>query len=81
MIRITIEMIPHGDLSKIRHIATGYISNDASGNLGNGNYKVVLHRCGGSDAVWKKGEVKNFPRQKRSAWYLLHRALCSVIGD
>jgi hypothetical protein len=42
MIRITIEMLPHGDESRKRHMGTMEIANDATGTGTAGNYRVRL---------------------------------------
>ena len=42
MIRITVELVPHGDESRARVLAHGIIANDGTGTLERGNYNFVL---------------------------------------
>lgn len=70
MIRITIEMIPHGDESRARKMYTMEIENDGTGNQYTGNYLGTLHaEYTGSSP--RKGRVANFNRKTQSVWSLI----------
>jgi hypothetical protein len=42
---------------------------------------VTLSKWGRPDQVWKKGEVKGFPRTRLGAWDLLYLALRNIVGS
>ena len=79
MIRVTIELVPHGDESRKKTIGTAVIINKGIGTQEIGNYEAINTTIG--DEVWSKGIVKDFPRLYRSAWDLLYLALKGVIGE
>ncbi len=87
MLRVTIELVPHGDESRSRVIGIGQIANDGTGNMqiGNyGNYEVVLFKSpeySKSPGTWKKGQVKQFDRKRLGPWDLLFRALAATVGN
>jgi len=72
MLKITIELVPHGDKDKAKVIGTGYIINDGTGNKSLGNYRAVFRRTRG---MVKNSTIKEFTRKQRSAWDLLMLAL------
>lgn len=88
MLKITIELLPGGYESKKRILGTMTIVNDLSSNGPTvGNYIIKIFKwadkykkCRKSN-VWKRGTVKNFPREKLGPWDLLLRALQNTIGD
>lgn len=70
MLRVTVELIPHGDESHKRELARMEIANDGSGDSATGNYDGVLFAeyttlCG------RHGRVTGFHRQKQSVWSLV----------
>lgn len=75
MIRITIELLPHGYEEKKTIIATGKIVNDGTGSVSIGNYKYELELYKQS---WNHGEIKGFPRQEKNIWQLLREVLSSI---
>ncbi len=81
MIRITVELLPHGNESRKRHLGTAVIYNTGAGTPARGHYRVRLSRRGNPDSVWKSGEVINFPRKRLGAWDLLFLALSAALGD
>ena len=74
MIRVTIELVPHGNESKTRTLHVGVIANNGTGSKTKGNYYFALSQRG-SRKVWKSGVVQGFPRKSRGAWNLLYRVL------
>ena len=71
MIRITAELIPHGDESKPKKVlGVLEIANDGNGKLDVGNYTGILHaeytKPGG-----RHGRVEQFHRQTQSVWSLV----------
>lgn len=80
MIRITIELVPHGDESRAKVLHVGLIANNGKGTQSRGNYWFELSQRG-SRKVWRKGPVEGFPRRSRGAWHLLHRVLEEAIGN
>lgn len=83
MLRVTIELVPHGDESRKKVIAQGEIANAATGTWANGNYTYTLegelfgHPEFGHESF--KGEVLNYPRYLES-WDLLYRVLKNAVG-
>lgn len=82
MIRITVELLPHGDESRKRHLGTAEIVNDATGTAEAGNYTVRLSKWGRPSQTWKSGRVEGFDRARLGAWDLLCWGLLSCgIGE
>lgn len=81
MIRVTVELLPQGDESRKKHLGTAIIANTGSGNVTRGNYTVSLSMRGKPNTIWKRGEVRGFPRKRLGAWDLLYLALHSVVGN
>lgn len=77
MIRIKIEMVPHGVEADTYTIAEGRIINDGTGTLTRGNYTYSLSHKG---RVYRSGGVKNFPRKTHNVWKLLIRVLWEAFG-
>lgn len=70
MIRITIQLLPHGDESRARTLGTMDIANDVTGDLDTGHYNGTLHaEYTGPDG--RKGRVENFHRSQQSVWSLV----------
>lgn len=70
MIRVTVEMLPHGDESKKYTLGTMEIDNDGTGALREGNYEGVLH-AEYTASAGRMGRVRGFNRQKQSVWSLV----------
>jgi hypothetical protein len=81
MIRIIIELVPHGIESQKETLCIGKIWNDTTGDANTGNYGFQFFRAHRSNTIWKTGEIKDFPRKKLSVWYLLHRCLKESIEN
>ncbi len=76
MIRITVEMVPHGMESKKYEIGRAIIANDGTGNQTLGNYEYVINRVDGDkEVVFAAGEIKGFRRRERPVWNLIYRML------
>lgn len=73
MVRITVEMIPHGMEKHKKTIATCVIVNDGTGTKTNGNYNVYFNGAVNKSHVPIR--VVDFNRTRKSIWGLLHRAL------
>jgi hypothetical protein len=56
MLRITIELLVHGDESKKKTLGVAEIWNNLSGNLSGGNYNFRIFKKGSSKTIWKSGE-------------------------
>lgn len=70
MIRITVELIPKGDETRKRTLATMEIANDATGTTEVGNYTGTLH-AEYTPKDGRKGRVMNFNRRRQSVWSLV----------
>lgn len=74
MIRVTVELIPHGDEVRKRVVGVMEIANDGTGDQVTGNYKGTLH------AEYTKGQgrnaiVRGFNRKTQSVWTLIGQFL------
>jgi hypothetical protein len=83
MIRVTIEMLPHG-MELGRHtIGVIEIANDGTGTVDVGNYDVKLTKeppIAKTRGTWRKGVVRNFPRRTLGPYDLLYRALTVTLA-
>ena len=77
MLRITIELIPHGVEEAKRTLTTAEIWNTSGATDENsGNYSFKLMDCGRLHSrTFRQGSVEGFPRKKMTAWSLLKRVL------
>ena len=75
MIVVTVDLLPHGDETKKRTLATAVITNDGTGTEDVGNYAIGF---GMPDGTVKVGKVIGHKRKARSVWYLLHLALSQL---
>ncbi len=80
MLRVTIELLPHGSEAHKRHLGTIEIAN-TGGTSTQGNYRARLSKRGKPNQIWKAGEVINFPRKRLGAYDLLYRALEAAVGE
>jgi hypothetical protein len=80
MLRITIELLPHGNDAKPEHLGTAEIANDGGGTADLGNYRVRLSTWGNPPRLWRTGRLEGFPRQKLGPWDLMLWALAAVVG-
>lgn len=81
MLKITIELIPHGNEEKKEIIAIGKIWNDGTGTKEVGNYQVRLYKNGEPNKVWRSGSLEGFQRLTHGAWDLLCLALTATLHD
>lgn len=78
MIRVTVELVPHGVESQKYTLGVATIANDGTGTPTRGNYTAAFRRTRGG---FISGKVTGFPRKRLACWDLLYRALrSSVIG-
>ena len=80
MLRITIELVPHGVEERKEVIGVTTISNDATGTDTAGNYKYHVSKWGTGNRMWKAGKLAGFPRKRLGPWDLLYRVLKDVVG-
>ena len=79
MIKITVELLPHGRESKKQVIAAGEIVNDGSGNIKSGNYRATfIHKIPDGDMVILRSKVKGFSRADTGVWNLILEALKNI---
>lgn len=78
MLKVTIELVPHGVESKKETLCVMHIVNDGTGTPTSGNYWARLSRCGNVLRTYRRVEVKGFKRIKLSAWRLLYEVLKQV---
>lgn len=81
MLRVIIELWPHGSFEHKRTLAVMDIFNDGSGTETRGNYGYRVYRKGTADGfvsrmpVSHSGRVTNYPRKSYPVWILLKRVL------
>lgn len=70
MLRVTVELIPHGVEERKRTLATMTIANEGTGTLEDGNYRgnLVAEYTGPNG---RPGYVKGFHRRTQSVWSLV----------
>lgn len=91
MIRVTIELFPHGRVDRAKTLGIIDIANDGSGNSNTGNYNFYAWDRGTDKnlphtrenlkkAKWA-GYLEGFPRKRLLAFDLLFRCLRMLFGD
>ena len=75
MLKITVELWPYGREYGKKELGSGHIINIGGSNT-KGNYKIELKDKGGR--FYKKGEIKDFPRKRKTAWELLYLGLKDI---
>ena len=80
MIRITVELIPHG-IGKPKHLGTMVIGNILSGTRTQGDYFYKMFNKAGHRFRNRKGTIKSFPRERLLVWDLLYRILRKEFGE
>jgi hypothetical protein len=78
MIRVTVELIS-AVTGKTETLGVGTITNDGTGTIACGNYRVHLSRRT-PGPPWRSANLYDFPRRKLCAWDLLYRALRETVG-
>lgn len=71
MIKVFVELWPHGNPDNKKTIAEFDIANDGSGTLERGNYKARLN----IKKEWTPNVVKNYPRKSYPVTKLIYLAL------
>jgi len=79
VIRITVELLPHGDESRRRVLATGEMWNDGRGAPRLGSYGFRLLDKDGT--VFQNGYLGEFDRQNFSVWWLLAACFKVALSD
>lgn len=79
MIRVTIELVPHG-IGNPKHVGTMKIWNDLTGDRSKGNYKFTLTK-NNPNIVWRGGEVKGFRRLSKSVGELMFLCLSEIFKE
>ena len=70
MLRVTIELVPHGIEDSKRTLHVLEISNDGTGDSRSANYVGTLN-AEYTDPEGRKGYVRSFRRQDQSVWSLV----------
>lgn len=78
MLKVIIQLLPHGDASRARTIGEMEIAN-VGGDQHTGEYAVRLFQRG-SQRVWRKGSVTGFKRLSRGAYDLVFQALANIVA-
>ena len=81
MLRITVDLFPHGDKNKKQTLGILEIWNDGTGTEENGNYKFWISKANTTTIVKWRGAVQNFKRLEESVWRLLYLSLKQIFGD
>ena len=74
MLRVTIELVPHGDETRAREIGTMLIANDGEGTHVKGDYAYVYGYTDRRGVKFSTGTLKNFYRSQ-GAWALIKKIL------
>lgn len=84
MLRVTIDLIPRGDESRKKTLATADIWNDGTGSVTTGNYGATLfvhQTADGKPKKWRTAFVNGFPRISRGPWDLLQLVLKDALKN
>lgn len=83
MIRVTVELLPGGKELDKEVLGIGTIALLEAKDKGRlGTYHVRLSKRGKhQDRLWRKGEVRDFPRKRLGGWDLLYLALRDIVGE
>lgn len=74
MIRVTVELVPWGDETQKRTIATADITN-VGGDDAWGEYRAEFHGETPGPRPMARTFVKRFARKQENVWRLIHEAL------
>ena len=74
MIRIVVEMYPHGNPDPLTRTVLGVaiVSNAGTGTVTRGNYKYTIFS---KNKKFRYGSIKGFERRKKNVWWLLYYIL------
>lgn len=77
MLRITIDLVPFGDESRVRRIGSAYIANISSSIGEVSDYRFRFEQGPWQGRVYGPyvGRIQNWPRKYRCAWSLVQEAL------
>ena len=82
MIRVTVEMLPHGSELHKRELGTMEIDlREVTPDHRVGGYGWRIFKWGKGRRTWRKGYVFGHDRRKRGPWDLLYRCLADAVGD
>lgn len=76
MLRVTVELVPHGIEDRKETLATMEIANDGTGTRRTGNYNTRLIDKNGR--IHRTGRVEEHPRLDLSVWKLIIKALSGL---
>ena len=76
MIRVTIELLPFGDVSKAKKLSEIHIANDGSGSSDRGNYMARIH----PEQKYTPKVVTDYPRNSYHVNRLLYLVLKYFYG-
>ena len=74
MLRVTIELVPHGDESRAKRIGEMIIANDSTGSYERGNYKAVIDADQWTGDGIKHANLQNWDR-RNNVWGLIETLL------
>lgn len=80
MLRITVELVPHGDEDRAKEIAQMVIANDGTGDPYLGNYEGWIGADEYTDEPAKFGIIKGHDRSK-GVWELVRLMLKSILHE
>ena len=86
MLRITIELLPHGMELGRKVLATAYIANDGQHprrpEFGSYDAQLYVHQTrSGKPRLWRRARVAEMHRHRRGVWDLLQLVLDGALGS
>lgn len=79
MIRVTVDLWPHGDSARSRTLVTADIFNDATGTPTKGNYGYRIRDKAGN--TMREGALAAFKRGQWGVWWLVAACLRMAFPD
>lgn len=77
MLKVKVELYPHGYVEGKQTLAELLIINDGTGTREKGNYNVIIHEKG-TKKILKKGKVKGYKRLEKPVWDLVAKAIKAI---
>lgn len=82
VIRITVELLPHGREDNKRVLGIGEIANDGTGTAALGNYVATFSKWAPQTGeIWRAAHLVGFDRKDRGPWDLLLACLIAALHD
>ena len=80
MIRVTVDLVPHGEEDGKKVIGILEIWNNATGTSEKGNYCFRISEESEPN-IWLCGKISGFPRLQSQSWHLIYLCLKNILEE